>query len=233
MKCLVSMAAVGLSMVLLMPLGAAAQAEMDHGLEVSDPVGDLLATVGPLPVDGVTSNEPAPAHLDITRLGLITEGSDLIVTFEVAGDIPERDPTVREAYYALLLERGHDTYQAEARQSEGWKVALTTFRGDEPWGTASGRRPQAERSGNRLVMRVPLEPLGTLDDVRFLAYSSAVRDCTPDDPCDVVGADAMADVPFVWWTDAVPGEDGLGDDGPWLTWDPEPLATSDPVASDG
>ena len=52
-----------------MPLGVAAQAQVDQGLEVTDPVGDPLAIAGPVPNPGLTSNEPAPEYLDITRLG--------------------------------------------------------------------------------------------------------------------------------------------------------------------
>ena len=51
MKRLVSMAAVGLSMVLLMPLGVAAQAETDAVVDYTDPTGDLTDSVGSLVED--------------------------------------------------------------------------------------------------------------------------------------------------------------------------------------
>ena len=223
MKRLVSMSAVGLSMVLLMPLGVAAHTQVDQGLEVGDPVGDPLAIAGPVPNPGLISNEPAPDYLDITRLGLMTEGSDLLVTFEVAGDIPKQYPTVTEAYYTVAMERDAETgFVITARKSDGWTVRVGEAHppaagagagedGEQVWPGSSSTHGKAELSGNRLVMRVPLERLGVLDHVRFVAYSAAVRDCTPADPCDVSAADdSVSEVPYVWWRAHPPRRRGAG-----------------------
>jgi len=224
MQRLMGITAVGLSLVLLMPLGVAAQEGPEGVLEASDPIGDAIAIAGPMQIEAVTANEPAPAHLDMTMLRLAVEDEDLVVTIEVAGDIPEQDPNLGEAMFTLMIwYGGDDTFRVETRQSEDWRVSLSRSRRvpDEPARTvSSSTHGYAVLSGNRLTMRVPLERLGGLDEARLLAYTSGVRDCTPTDPCDVVGADVDAsNVPFVWWADAVP-DDLLGDEPQGLTWHP-------------
>ena len=95
MKRLVSMAAVGLSTVLLLPLAVAAQ-EAVALREVPDPAGDVQGTAGPMQGEGPTVTVPGPDYLDITELRLEEVGSDLVVTFELAGSIVAKDPAVDE-----------------------------------------------------------------------------------------------------------------------------------------
>ena len=143
-----------------------------------------------------------------------------------------------EAYYTLVMQPDPETgFSITARQSDRWTVrvgeadppAAGAGAGEDDervWPGSSSTHGKAELSGNRLVMRVPLERLGPLDHVRFLAYSVAVRDCTPLDPCDLLTADGSpSDVPYVWWRDTVPGDEAMADDSQWLTWDLETPAT--------
>lgn len=215
---------VGLSLVLLVPLGVAAQEGPDGALEAADPVGDAITVAGPMRTEAVTANEPAPTHLDITMLRVAVEDEDLVVTIEVAGDIPEQDPTLGEAMFTLLVwHGGDDTFRVETRQSEDWSVSLSRSRRvpDEPARlVSSSTHGNALLAGNHLIMRVPLQGLGGLEEARLVAYTSGVRDCTPSEPCDIVGADVDApEVPFVWWADAVP-DDLLWDEPQGLTWQP-------------
>jgi hypothetical protein len=224
MKRLVSITAVGLSMGLLIPLAVAPQ-EAVALREVPDQTGDVQGIAGPMQGEGPTVTVPGPDYLDITVLRLEEEGSDLVVTFELAGNIVAKDPAVDEVLYTLLLRPDAETtMQIETRRSTGWRIESLETRltdgssdptgdslgGDTAVGAASHGR--AVRSPGQLVMRVPLPDIGSLDDLDILAGASAVRDCSAADPCDDLVATPTepsdADLPFVWWQDVTP--DGVG-----------------------
>jgi hypothetical protein len=224
MKRLMFITSVGLSLVLLMPLGVAAQEPVTLS-DVPDPTGDVQGTAGPMLGEGPTVTVPGPDYLDITALRLEEDGSDLVVTFELAGEIVARDPAVDEILYTLLLRPDAETYiQIETRRSSGWQVeSLETRLTDglpDPTGDGMGEDAAVEsashgtaaRSPNRLVMRVPRPAIGSLDDLDLVASASAVRDCSAAGSCDgLVGAPtdpSGAALPFAWWQDVTP--DGVG-----------------------
>jgi hypothetical protein len=215
MKGSVYVSAAGLSLVMLLPLAAAAQG-VPPQTRVPDPTGDVQGTAGPMQGQGPAVTLPGPGYLDITALHLEREGSDLVATFGLAAAILEHDPAVDEVVYALYLRPDAGTYLGiETRRSSGWLVESIEYL-VPPGGQASledgpgaGPDPEvtdhgmAERSGSRLVLRVPLPDMSTLDGVQFFASATAVRDCSLEEACTgfvATGEDPGAtDVPFVWW----------------------------------
>jgi hypothetical protein len=224
MKGSVYVSAAGLSLVMLLPSSVAAQGTA-AATQVPDPTGDVQGTAGPMQGEGPAVTLPGPGYLDITSLHLERESSDLVATFELAEAIPEHDPTVDEVVYALYLRPDAGTYLGiETRRSSGWQVESIEYlmppggQASSEDGPGAGPDPEvtdhgmAERSGDRLVMRVPLPDVSTLDGVQLFASATAVRDCSPEEACIglVPAAEdpGATDVPFVWWQDLVPDSVG-------------------------